>query len=69
MNKSLIEDTSKEIAFRFTGLLDEEAEVKIAKLTDLAVLNELEMIYFQANKEELRVLTHKRIESLGGVAN
>lgn len=67
MNKNIIEDGTKELAFKITGLLDEEAEAKIAKLTDLAVLGELQMIYFQGDKDSLKRLVQKRITELGGV--
>ncbi len=67
MNRSIIEDTNKEIAFKLSGLLDEEAESKIAKLTDLGVLGELHTVYFQGDKDNLKRLVQKRITELGGI--
>lgn len=67
MNKSIIEDSSSEKAVKLSGLLEEEAALKINKETDLPTLNCLRDIYFQSDKEPLRRLVEARIRALGGI--
>lgn len=66
MNKSIMDETDKEVANKLLGCLYEELELKISKIDNLNVLSELRMLYFQASKDDFRKLVEKRITGLGG---
>jgi hypothetical protein len=66
MNKSLVYDTSRMKAIKIQGLIPDEATRKIVKETDLSVLKDLWLIYYQGDKTEMMKITEKRIVELGG---